>query len=104
MLALALAKHRNSQWEECLELLDKIQLVAGKIDGMAIFLRALSHHHLHAKDKAEIELQRGLLWTKEILIRAAEDPAVRIYLETFQKDVESLRDEAIQKIQQKPDV
>lgn len=104
MLALALAKHRNSQWEECLNLLDKIQLVAGKIDGMAIFLRALSHHHLHAKDKAEIELQRGLLWTKEILIRAAEDPAVRIYLETFQKDVESLRDEAIQKIQQKPDV
>ena len=104
MLALALAKHRNSQWEECLNLLDKIQVVAGKIDGMAIFLRALSHHHLHAKDKAEIELQRGLLWTKEILIRAAEDPAVRIYLETFQKDVESLRDEAIQKIQQKPDV
>ena len=104
MLALALANHRNSQWDECLKVLDKIQLVAGKADGIAIFLGALCHHHLHANEKAASELKRGLLWMKEIQARAAEDPSIRIYLEASLEDLVSIMGEAIQKIQQKPDV
>ena len=82
---------------------EKVQSQLGKPDGASILLGALCHHELRAKGKAESELSRGILWLKEMQLRAVEDPQVRMQLEVQRALLESLLDEAIPKIQRKPD-
>ena len=103
LMTYAFALYRNSQWEECLKAVEKVQSQLGKPDGASILLGALCHHELRAKGKAESELSRGILWLKEMQLRAVEDPQVRMQLEVQRALLESLLDEAIPKIQRKPD-